>query len=33
MEFDKDLWPVDPNLSLLHSDEKYLFQSLKLGSF
>ena len=33
MEFDKDLWPVDPNFSLLHYNEKYLFQSLKLGAF
>ena len=30
---DKDLGPVDPNISLLQYDEKYLFQSLKLGSF
>ena len=28
-----NLWPVDPNFSLLHYDEKYLFQSQKLGAF
>ena len=28
-----NLWPVDPNFSLLQYDEKYLFQSLKLESF
>ena len=33
MGVDKDLGPVDPNFSLLQYNEKYLFQSLKLGSF
>ena len=33
MGLTNDLWPVDPNFSLLHYNEKYLFQSLKLVAF
>ena len=33
MSESNNLWPVDLNFSLLHYNEKYLFQSLKVGTF